>query len=171
MTETARTMLSFLSGKQRFNYRVAGIALRDNHLLVCREDDDDYVMLPGGRVEFGETSDLALRREIGEELKCSGTVGAHLFTAENFYHRDDEVFHEIGMYYAMTLDDAFPFTTDGPCLVTQDEGHDLHFSWILVDPMTLDRHRLHPKWLHGHLASPLKGHHHVKVDERCLADR
>ena len=73
-----RTMLSFVVGTNRFNYRVAGIALRDGHVLVCREDDDDWVMLPGGRVEMGEPTTTALVREIAEELQR--TSGADILS-------------------------------------------------------------------------------------------
>src|SRR6185312_16203837 len=82
-----RTMLSFVVGTNRFNYRVAGIALRDGHVLVCREDDDDWVMLPGGRVEMGEPTTTALVREIAEELHSTAEIGALVFTVENFFVR------------------------------------------------------------------------------------
>lgn len=159
-------MLSYTDGKQRFNYRVAGIAVRDGHVLVCREDEDDYVLLPGGRVEFGEASDMALHREISEELKCVGRVGAHLFTAENFFSRNDEDFHEIGTYYGIELPSDFPFGTDRPCLTTRDEGHDLHFEWIATNPDALKQVNLLPAWLHLHLAELPRRHRHLIVDER-----
>ena len=60
-----RIVLSYRHGERRFNYRVAGIVIVDGQVLTCREDDDDYVQLPGGRVELGETSAGALEREIG----------------------------------------------------------------------------------------------------------
>jgi len=63
-----RHILSFPIDGQRFNYRVAAIIIVDGHVLVCDENDDGYSMLPGGRVEIGEPSDVALAREIVEEL-------------------------------------------------------------------------------------------------------
>lgn len=160
-----RTMLSFVTGQERFNYRVAGVIIRNGHILVCREDDDDYVMLPGGRVEFGEPSDVALVREITEELHCEGRVGNLLFSAENFYRRDDEKFHEIGIYYALQLPKNFPFEIGKPCLVTQDEGHELYFSWIPVQDAALKAVNLHPAWIHPHLEGELLEHCHVVADE------
>ena len=75
MSPADRVLLSFPVGATRFNYRVAAIALRKGHVLACREDDDDYVMLPGGRVEMGEASPVALAREIAEELRVAGEIG------------------------------------------------------------------------------------------------
>ncbi len=106
---SARTMLSFVVGTSRFNYRVAGIVIREGHLLVCREDDDDYVMLPGGRVEMGEPSPVALAREIAEELRSTGEIGPLAFTVENFFEREAQRFHEIGLYYRIELPRCFPF--------------------------------------------------------------
>jgi len=94
-----RWTISFLNGKSRFNYRVAGVALRNGHVLVCREDADDFVLLPGGRVEFGEASDLALLRETKEELQCVVSVGRLLFSVENFFLREGEQLHELARYY------------------------------------------------------------------------
>lgn len=162
----SRTMLSFVQEQQRFNYRVAGIAVRNGHVLVCREDDDPFVLLPGGRVEFGEASDMALVREISEELKCRGRVGAHLFTAENFFERDGEDFHEIGVYYGIELPDAFPFAEDGVCFVTQDEGHELSFAWVPAEQIALEAINLLPRWLHPHLGQLPERHRHLVVDER-----
>lgn len=166
MTDPVRTMLSFRTGTERFNYRVAGIAMRQGHVLACREDDDDYLLLPGGRVEFGEASDMALLREMEEELKCRGRVATHIFTAENFFEREGETFHEIGVYYTIELPESFPFRTEEACLVTQDEGHDLSFVWLPARPEALGAANLLPRWLHPHLARLPDRHRHLVVDER-----
>lgn len=161
-----RTMLSFLTGTHRFNYRVAGVAMRDNHVLVCREDDDDFVMLPGGRVELGETSEIALHREIGEELQCMGQIDRLLFTAENFFTRSGEQFHEIGLYYAITLPKNFPFETDRPSLTTHDEGHILTFEWVHAHEEVLTPLNLLPEWIRPRFANLPNIPDHLIVDER-----
>ena len=45
----ARQMISFTVASGRFNYRVAAVALREGHVLVCRADDDDYDAPRGAR--------------------------------------------------------------------------------------------------------------------------
>ena len=161
-----RLTLTFLTGRRRFNYRVAAVIIRDNHVLVCREDDDDYVMLPGGRVEFGEASDVALVREIGEELNCVGEAGGLLFSVENLFEREGENFHEIGKYYAADLPDGFPFQTDQPALVTHDEGHELKFYWVSISGDALAKMNLMPKWIVGRLADLPDRTEYLIEDER-----
>jgi ADP-ribose pyrophosphatase YjhB (NUDIX family) len=162
---TERHMLSFVMGARRFNYRVAAVVVRDNHVLVCREDDDDYVMLPGGRVELGERSDVALAREIAEEMAVPGAVGRLVFTSESFYGRDDEGFHELSLFYAADVPD-FPGPGGGdPVLVREDEGHVLQFSWVALEPAVLRARRLLPDWLCDRLAALPDAIEHVIVDE------
>jgi 8-oxo-dGTP pyrophosphatase MutT (NUDIX family) len=152
MTDAPRTMLSFVVGPNRFNCRVAGIAVRDGHVLTCREDDDDWVMLPGGRVEMGEPSPVALAREIVEELDCTAEIGPLVYTVENFFDRAGERFHEIGLYYRVILPDAFPYLPEGVCFETEDEGHRLYFEWVDAEPLALRRINLKPSWLGERLA-------------------
>ena len=142
-----RTMLSFVVGASRFNYRVAGIALRHGHVLVCREDDDDYTMLPGGRVEMGEPSPVALAREIAEELQSTATIGPLVYTVENFFERAGQHFHELAAYYRVELPKAFPFAEAGVVFETEDEGHHLRFEWIEVAGGGLARVNLLPAWI------------------------
>ena len=171
MSEIAatRTMISFKVGDQRFNHRVAAIAIRNGHVLVCREDDDDYVMLPGGRVELGESSPVALAREMVEELGVEAPIERLLFTEENFFERDAEAFHQIGIYYQVVLPDDFPFVTGTPCLVRFDEGLELKFSWVPATEAALTAVNLLPIWLREALEAPQDGSRHVVVDERSRA--
>lgn len=159
-------MIHFPDGGRRFNMRAAGVILREGHVLVTREDDDAFVMLPGGRVEIGEPSSEAMRREIEEELKQPGEIGRLLFTAENFYHLGGNEFHQIATYYAVAIDGAFPFVTDGPCLVTQDEGHELTFFWVPVEAAALTKINLLPAWLRHRLDDLPEATEHIVIDER-----
>lgn len=171
MSEIAatRTMISFKVGDQRFNHRVAAIAIRNGHVLVCREDDDDYVMLPGGRVELGESSPIALAREMVEELGVEAPIERLLFTEENFFERDGETFHQIGIYYQVALPDDFPFAVGTPCLVRFDEGLELKFSWVEATAEALAAINLLPMWAREAIEARQDGSRHVVVDERSRA--
>lgn len=161
-----RETFSFLIGKMRFNYRVAGVIIRDGHVLTCRQDDEDYVMLPGGRIEHGEVSDVSLSREIEEELRCKGEIGRLLFSVENLFEREGENFHEIGKYYLVELPEEFPFILDGPTLTTFDEGHKLTFYWVPIVGDGLVQLNLLPKWICARLANLPDTTQHLIEDER-----
>lgn len=164
-----RIILSFPVGGTRFNYRVAGVAIRDGHVLVCREDDDDYCMLPGGRVEMGEASDVALVREMAEELVMPVAVGPLLFTSESFYGREGDRYHEMGFIYAIELPEDVRPGGRQPFLVREDEGHLLQFSWLKLEGPDLAEARLLPPWLPERLRHLSGGPAHVIFHEDGLA--
>ena len=143
----ARTMVNFRVGRRLFNYRTAGIAIRDGHVLICHEDDDDYIMLPGGRVEIGEASDVALAREIAEELRSAATIGRLIFTVENFFEHHGASVHEIGAYYAIEPAADFPFRRGGVVREVEEDGHQLRFEWLPIDGFPLVKRQLYPTWL------------------------
>jgi 8-oxo-dGTP pyrophosphatase MutT (NUDIX family) len=163
---SGRHVISFPIDGQRFNYRVTGITLVDGHVLVCREDDDDYVMLPGGRVELGEASALSLEREIEEELALPAEIGALVATSESFYRREGQDFHELGFFYRVTLPGQGP-NGSSPWLTRQDEGHDLHFYWVALEGDALEAMNLLPRWLPAFLRELPSGPAHVVHDERA----
>jgi 8-oxo-dGTP pyrophosphatase MutT (NUDIX family) len=161
-----RLMIHFPVGNRLFNFRAAGIAIRDGHVLVCREDDDPYTLLPGGRIEFGEDSRTALLREIEEELQGPGTLGRLLFTSEAFFARDGRQFHEVAIYYEITPPANLPFLSGETVLVTEDEGHRLFFEWVPVEGDGLERVNLLPRWLRTHLGALPEAPRHLLIDER-----
>jgi 8-oxo-dGTP pyrophosphatase MutT (NUDIX family) len=145
---------------------VAGIVIADGYVLVCREDDDDYVMLPGGRVELGEASALSLEREIEEELALPAEIGALVATSESFYRREAQDFHELGFFYRVTLPGQGP-NGQSPWLTRQDEGHDLHFYWVPLAGDGLEAMNLLPRWLPAFLRALPAEPAHVVHDERA----
>jgi 8-oxo-dGTP pyrophosphatase MutT (NUDIX family) len=97
-------MICVHEGNCRFNYRVAGVALResDGYVLMHRTERDPLWALPGGRCEMDEASPDALVREMREELGVTVRVGRLLFIAEIFFGDEDEPrCHELGLYFAM----------------------------------------------------------------------
>lgn len=160
-----RILLSFPVAGTCFNYRVAGVAIRDGHVLVCREDDDSYCMLPGGRVEMGEPSNVALVREIAEELVMPVEVGPLLFTSESFYGREGDRYHELGFIYAIELPEHVRPGGQQPFLVREDEGHLLQFSWLPLEGSALKDANLLPPWLPARLRSLSGAPEHVVFHE------
>ena len=92
--------LTFKTKEGRFNYRVAGVMIHENKLLIMKDHRAPYYYLPGGRVNLHETSTCAILREIKEELQVEGKVNRLLWIHENFFYEQilNEPFHEICFY-------------------------------------------------------------------------
>lgn len=92
--------------------RVAARAvIRHDERILCiaaREPgtDDDFWFLPGGGVEFGETNEEAVRREVDEEFGIELVRVRLLGVLENRFTWVDDPYHTIEMVYEVT--DARP---------------------------------------------------------------
>lgn len=68
---------------------VAGVIERDGKILICRRRKDQAHALkwefPGGKVEAGESPEVALARELREELGIEATVGREVMRYEFAY--------------------------------------------------------------------------------------
>jgi 8-oxo-dGTP pyrophosphatase MutT (NUDIX family) len=47
------------------------LVIKDRRVLVLKENDKDFYLLPGGKLEAGETDEQAAEREVLEELGVS----------------------------------------------------------------------------------------------------
>lgn len=83
------------------------IIIDGDKLLLCRPIDKNYYFLPGGHVEFGESAETCLRREIDEELGVAAKDVRVVGFVDNIY--EDERFvnvrHEINLLFEANLTD------------------------------------------------------------------
>jgi len=70
-----------------------------NSILLCKNKNKDYYYLPGGHVEFGETLEEALTREILEETDLKIKKPKLLFILENFFEQNNKFHHEINFVF------------------------------------------------------------------------
>ncbi|MEO7074634.1 MAG: NUDIX hydrolase [Ktedonobacterales bacterium] len=160
------TMINLPIGDGIFNYRVAGVAIADGCVLLQCADFEDFWALPGGRVEFGESSAQALRRELREELSWGDDmrVGPLLWIVENFYTYQGQPTHEIGIYYLMAPDDPAPLadkTLTYPC---HEPDSQLFFRWFPL--ATLEETTIKPAFLYAALRNPPTTTRHIILHER-----
>jgi ADP-ribose pyrophosphatase YjhB (NUDIX family) len=92
--------ISWSAPGETFNLRVAAVIVHDQQVLLCTVDGLGYWFLPGGRVRFGEPAQLALSRELAEELGYQFPAGRLALVVENIY-RDSTLQHEVGFYYRL----------------------------------------------------------------------
>ncbi|KHE66859.1 NUDIX hydrolase, partial [Halobacillus sp. BBL2006] len=91
-------------GKQRFNYRAAGVLMENGHVLFHKQKGDTYWALPGGGIEMGEKSEDSVVREMEEELGYEVDVVQTLWIAENFFEYNGKDYHELGFYHLLKTD-------------------------------------------------------------------
>lgn len=114
---------------ERFAVRVAGVCVRDDHVLLQTETQMDFWVLPGGRCEIGEPTAVTVQREMWEETGLEVTVGDLLWMMENFFTHEGKSFHEIAFYYQMTLPDAVPSPLVQPEFTGMEGDKPLIFRW------------------------------------------
>lgn len=83
-----------------------GVCAVGGNVLLCRPKGGGYTYLPGGHVEFGETSSEALVREMREETGLAATAGDLLGVVESQFDQRGKRHCEISLVYRMTLDSA-----------------------------------------------------------------
>ena len=94
-------MITFDRDTECFNFRVAGIAIDNDLVLLHTTERDDFWSFPGGRVEMGEDSAHSLVREMKEELNEEVEIVRLLWLVENFFVYNQKNYHEICFYYLM----------------------------------------------------------------------
>lgn len=150
----SRHMIAYDLPAGRFHVRAAAIIVREAHVLVGRTTTEAIWYLPGGRVEWGESTRETAERELVEELGVVGQIGELVLVMENFFNYGGKRFHELAHYYRASLPDTFPFSPDGVvCHRGQDGDAELEFRWLPVARETLRDNAFRPVALGDSLAS------------------
>jgi len=118
----------FKTDKAVFNFRVAGVWIENEHVLLHKDVNDDHWSLPGGRVAIGEETETSVAREFFEELGAPVTIDRLLWINENFFEYRNMNFHEIGFYYKVSANNSLRyFQTDS---FQGNEGKSLVYRWV-----------------------------------------
>lgn len=131
MTDSVNRNISYLQDNSRFNFRVAGIVMDADRVLLHQAKQDDFWNLPGGRVEMNESTGDAIRREMMEELGVSIRVERLAFVCEDFYEYDGKEMHEMGFYYVISLPGGHSFYNEREFKGVEQDGK-LTFRWFPI---------------------------------------
>jgi ADP-ribose pyrophosphatase YjhB (NUDIX family) len=160
----AITMTDIAIASDHLNYRVAGVCVHENHVLLHREAKDDFWVMPGGRPRLYESSRDALIREMDEEIATRVEVLRLLWVVENFFEYFGERLHEIAFYYQMSLPEDSPYRDVGVDFTGQEGDVTLLFHWLPIDE--IERVRLYPTFLRTALSAlPESPVHVIHVDQ------
>jgi len=81
--------------KNKIEITARAVIIFKNKFLLCKERSRDYLFFPGGHIDFGETVEETLRREIKEETDLDIGRFSFIGVLENVYEEDKEKHHEI----------------------------------------------------------------------------
>ena len=131
MSDVINKNISYTQDRSRFNFRVAGIVMDADRVLLHQAKQDDFWNLPGGRVEMNESTEAAIQREMMEELGVFVQVEKLPFICEDFYEYDGVDMHEIGFYYVISLPEGHSFYNE-PQFNGLEQDANLTFRWFPI---------------------------------------
>jgi 8-oxo-dGTP pyrophosphatase MutT (NUDIX family) len=158
-------MISFKDGDKTFNFRLGAIIISRDRTRVLLHTIVGYgfYLLPGGRLEFMESSIDGIKRELKEELGLEGIEARLIATVENFFVFKQVHFHEVSDDYVVYL------TSDHSELEQHDrviglEGQNYIFDWVPIS--ALDDVTVKPPLLRDIIRSHDQGVQRYVLDER-----
>ena len=95
--------LTLSTAEGKLNVRVAAVILSDGKILVEQGARANYAVCPGGRMEFGETAEHAIERELTEELGETPRVIRPLYLHQNFFDMDGCKYHELCFFFLVEV--------------------------------------------------------------------
>lgn len=135
--------LSIMIDDVKLNVRVGAIISYKNKVLVEKNKNVDFMVVPGGRIKTLEDSKLALVRELDEELGIKFEQNSMKLVSliENFFEFDNNKYHELYFVYRIDLEDD-----NGICdgMVNLDNGDS---NYYLLDRSEFESGKVLPEVL------------------------
>jgi ADP-ribose pyrophosphatase YjhB (NUDIX family) len=150
VTNSLNSNISYVQNGGRFNFRVAGIVMHADRVLLHQAKQDDFWNLPGGRVEMNESTEDAVRREMMEEIGVHVRVGKLACVCEDFYEYDGMNMHEIGFYYVISLPEGHAYYDEAEFNGLERDG-ELTFRWFPL--RELEHMEIYPVFLKRELVN------------------
>lgn len=126
------------SDEGKFKFRVCGILEHNEKYLVLKMNGNDFFCLPGGHVELTEDTEMAVVREMREELNLEVVPTSLVAINQNFFKTyDNRPFHELGFYYIVKAKDETKINTQNYVRDELDKGkiQHLEFYWFTFEQL------------------------------------
>jgi len=126
--------ITYISGNEKFNYRVCAVIVFDGKILAMRDERSPYYYLPGGRVKMGETAERAVIREMEEELHITPRIVRPLWLNQGFFTEDvDKLnYHEICIYFLVDISET-DLLERGERFTLHEGRHTHAFEWLTFE--------------------------------------
>ena len=127
------------SPSEYFLFRTAAVCIHEGKVLLMRTLRTKKWFLPGGRNEFFENIEMALKREISEELQCTIDIKRLLWIHEQFFDHADRKTHQIAFYFLTTITSEKDPVTGFPIVPTTlvDGDAQLETAWIPLEDLPM----------------------------------
>ncbi|MEM9425923.1 MAG: NUDIX domain-containing protein [Pseudomonadota bacterium] len=120
--------------EQQIRAKALGLPFRGGRTLVaavCTDDGSVTGWRPlGGTVEFGESAETTVVRELAEELGAEAKISRHLGTFENIYTHQGQTGHEIIFAFEVALIDPGHAVADD--FIVEDGSQRFRAAWIPI---------------------------------------
>lgn len=145
------------------NVRVGAIIMKDGRFLMAGNSSIDYLYSVGGRIQFGESAEQAVIREVEEETGVRMEIDRLGFIHENFFTGDSgktagKTIYEISFFFYMKTSEDF----EPVCGSFSSDGNREFLTWVSID----DERKYFPKFFRTELANPSEFTKHILEDER-----
>lgn len=126
--------ITYISGQEKFNYRVCAVIVSGGKILAMRDERSPYFYLPGGRVRLGETAEHAVIREVEEELRITPRIIRPLWLNQGFFTEDvDQLrYHELCLYFLMDVSGT-GLLNRGERFTLHEGSHKHDFEWLAFE--------------------------------------
>ncbi len=154
-----RESIKIKTNDYNFKFRVSGLIIRSNKLLLVDMDDSGFLCLPGGYVELGESTEEAVIRELVEETKKKVRIIKYLGVVENYFiNKFQKKIHEIAFYYLLEFVDNL-VKEDNFTLIENDKGHEIKLDFKWIDINELNNFDVRPYFLKDLINNDLEFNH------------
>ena len=157
------TDITLPCGSGYVNVRVGAIIMNNGKVLMAGNERCSYLYSVGGRVQFGETAEEAVVREVYEETGVRLEVDRLGFVHENFFRsdapdKDGQLMYEISFFFYMkTLENFSPV-----CNSFTENNDREYLAWVAPD----DSRRFYPEFFRTELIAPVEHVKHFVTDGR-----
>ena len=151
-------------GTGLINIRAGAIIMKDGKILMAGNDiHPEYMYTVGGRLQFGETAEEAVRREVYEETGVLMEPERLGFIHEGYFISDLEEYpgipvYEINYYFYMKVPEDFAPAER----FVREDGHEEYLKWLSLD----DPIFFFPEFFREELKHPEPGVKHYVTDDR-----
>lgn len=145
------------------NIRVGAIIQKNGKILMAGNDRVEYLYSVGGRIQFGETAEEAIIREVEEEIGVKMEVERLGFVHENYFIGDSpakmgKCIYEISLYFYMKVPQDF---TPVSMSFTEDQYKEF-LKWVSPE----DDVPMYPAFFKTELSHPSASVKYILTDER-----